>query len=112
MLPLGFLSSVGSLHAIYSTINSTVTLMWIPPFSLDLPGIDVTYCVDVAKHSSLIIHSECEITANKFYYSLPPNGSRGCDQFIFSVISVNVVGNGTSAAIRYSQILMGIILTF
>ncbi len=46
--------------------------------------------------SSLVIHSQCGITDTQYNYTVSPNGI-ACDTYTFTVIPVNVVGNGTSA---------------
>ncbi len=85
--------------------GTTVFLTWTPPFSLDIPRVDpdiTGYCVDVVSStSSAPLHSECNITVTEFTYPLPHRS--WCDEFTFIITPVNIVGNGTSSSLNYSQ---------
>lgn len=91
----GPLSAVGSLTL--SVQNSTIFLNWTAPFTLDINGIDeqpdITYCVNVALSNSTL-YSECGITETEYIYSNTCT-CVGCINVTFTVIPVNVVGNGT-----------------
>ena len=56
--------------------------------------------------SSSTLHSECGITETEYEY--PING--GCNDHMMIVTPLNVVGNGTSASILYSQIVSCMLL--
>ena len=56
------------------------------------------------KSSSFLLHS-CEINETEFSFILPDDN--GCQEYIFIITPVNVVGNGTSATLLYSQVLEG-----
>ncbi len=98
----GLLSAVGSLN-VGSENESTVSLRWTAPFTLDISfrEDDITYCVDVVSSTSL--HSECGINVTEFTYPLPPRS--WCDEYNFTVTPVNLVGNGTRESVDYSQVL-------
>ena len=61
-----FLYFSGPLQRVRKIIRNAGTLSWIPPFSLDLTGVDpdIVYCVEVYNITcgrSLLI-SECDLT--------------------------------------------------
>ncbi len=99
---LGLLPAVGSLIATPILLDSIISLTWIPPFSLDIPGVysDITgYCVGVVNSTSLlVVHSQCGITDTQYNYTVSPR-STPCDTYTFTVTPVNIVGNGTSASV-------------
>ncbi len=98
---VGFLPVVGSLTATPIPVDSIISLTWTPPFSLNIPGVDpdITYCVGVVNStSSLVIHSQCDITDTQYNYTVSPNDIV-CDTYIFTVTPVNIVGNGESASV-------------
>ncbi len=99
---LGLLPAVGSLTAIPIPLDSTISLTWTPPFSLDIPGVDpdiTGYCVGVVNStSSLVIHFQCGITDTQYNYTVLPT-STPCDTYTFTVTPVNIVGHGTSAGV-------------
>ena len=96
---LGLLPAVGSLEL--TILNSSYSLEWIPPFSLDITSVDPDiegYCVDITlPTSSSTPLSQCGITDTHFSYPIAPDS--GCHDYIFTIIPVNVLGNGTSAAV-------------
>ncbi len=96
---VGLLPAVGSLTATPILLDSIISLTWIPPFSLDIPGVDpdiTGYCVGVVNStSSSVIHSQCGITDTQYNYTVSPNCTV-CDTYTFTVTPVNIVGNGTS----------------
>ena len=98
ILNSGLLPAVGSLMLLVQDSRSTITLTWRAPFTLDISRIDPDiegYCVDViSSTSSKTLHSECGITETEFTYPEPP----GCDGYTFTVIPVNIVGNGTTSS--------------
>ena len=98
---VGLLSAVGSLNI--TTLDSTLTLTWTPPFTLDIEAVesDISgYCVDVVNStSSSTLHSECGITETQFSYPIPPDSD--CYVYNFTVTPVNIVGNGTSEIVTY-----------
>ena len=100
----GLLAAVGSPKLRIDT--SAISLTWTPPFSLDITDIDPDiegYCVDVIDtSSSLVVHSECGITETQFSYPIPPNISHSL-YYVFKVIAVNAIGNGTQSVIVYSE---------
>ena len=79
--------------------DSTISLTWTAPFTLDIPGDpDITYCVGVVNStSSSILHSQCGITETGFSFSIPPDSACHNYTFTFTITPVNVVGNGTSS---------------
>ncbi len=94
---LGLLPAVGSLTATPIGIPPGISLTWTPPFSL--PGVEITYCVDVVNPtSSLVIDSQCGITDTQYNYTVFSYGIV-CDTYTFTVTPVNVVGNGTTASV-------------
>ncbi len=100
-IKIGALSGVGFLTKTIS--NTTLTLTWAPPFTLDIIGIypDIAgYCVDVVNAASLAaLHSECNITRNQFTYTIPPKSQ--CYGILFSVTPVNIVGRGQTTMVAY-----------
>ena len=99
--PTGLLDAVGSLEVNMSQ-DSSLSLSWRAPFTLDITGIDpdIQYCVDVMTTTSSLTTWRINIT--EFSYSLPPDNS--ChDYYEFTVTPVNVVGNGTPSSLNYSN---------
>ncbi len=99
---IGLLSAVGSFMLIQR--NLAIALNWTAPHTLDISGVDpdITYCVDVVSStSSATCHSECGIIVTEFTYFLPPRSF--CDEYTFVITPVNIVGNGTSSLLNYSQ---------
>ncbi len=105
---VGLLPAVGSLTATPIPLDSIVSLTWTPPFFLDIPGVDPGYCMGVVNStSSLMIHSQCDITDTQYNYTVSPR-STPCDTYTFTVTPVNIVGNGTSASVTLlSSIIEG-----
>ena len=101
---VGHLSAVGSLHI--TTSNTTLSLTWEPPFTLDITGVDpdiTGYCVDVMNStSSVTLHSQCRITETLFSYPIPENTN--CTVVEFIVTPLNIVGQGESAAESYIRV--------
>ena len=105
----GQLSAVGSLN-VTMVYNSTLSLTWTPPFTLDITDVnpDINgYCVE-ATLLSLTVCSLCGINMNEFNYTLPPDSA--CHTYNFTVVPVNIIGNGTSATVLYSHAKKGIII--
>ena len=75
--------------------DSTISLTWTAPFTLDIRGVDpdITYCVCVT--SSLTLHSQCVITETEYEYPIPPDSA--CHDHMVTVTPVNPAGNGTSS---------------
>ena len=106
---IGLLSAVGDLSA--TALDSTISLTWNPPFTLDITAIDpdITYRVDVINStSSQVIHSQGGITITQYNYttSLSPE-RRACDIFKFTITPVNRVGNGDNSSISKSFLNVG-----
>ena len=58
--------------------DSTISLTWTSPFTLDITGVDpdITYCVGVVNStSSSTLHSQCEITETEYEYPIPPDSA-------------------------------------
>lgn len=95
-----------------SVQDNNVFLSWTPPYTLDIvgEGPDILgYCVDVVDDvSATMLYSECGISATNYSYPLPH--SSACMNFIFTIIPVNVVGNGTAASIIYHTVTRGELL--
>ena len=102
LLFTGLLFAVGSLNITAS--NSTLSLTWEPPFSLDIDGVDTDitgYCVDVINStSSVTVHSQCGINTTMFTYPKPSDTD--CVVYSFSVTPHNIVGAGETATEMYS----------
>ena len=102
---IGLLSTIESLMVIVDDASPTIFLSWTPPFTLDITDVDpdiAGYCVDVVSStSSATLHSECGITVTEFTYPLPLRS--WCDAYTFIVTPVNIVGNGISSSLNYSQ---------
>ena len=98
----GLLSAVGSLNITAS--DSTLSLTWEPPFSLDITNVDpdiTGYCVGVINStSSVTLHSECGINTTMFTYPLS-DGSIHCTVVLFNIVPHNIVGPGDSATKSY-----------
>ncbi len=95
---VGLLPAVGSLTATPIPLDTIISLIWTPPFSL---GLNPGYCVGVGvvnSTSSLVIHSQCGITNTQYNYTVSSR-STPCDTYTFTVTPVNIVGNGTSASV-------------
>ena len=99
---VGLLSAVGSLNITAS--DSTLSLTWEPPFSLDITNVDpdiTGYCVDaINSTSSVTLHSECGINTTMFTYPKPSDTD--CVVYSFSVTPHNVVGAGEITTEVYS----------
>ena len=96
-LTTGLLSAVDSL--MMTVQDSTISLTWTVPFTLDIAAVDpdITYCVCVVNStSSSTLHSQCGITKTEFSFSIPPDTACHNYMFTFTVTPVNGVGNGTS----------------
>ena len=104
LIIIGLLSAVGSLTL---SVQSSWTLTWSPPFTLDINGVDpdiAGYCVDIVNStSSSLLCSECEVNVTEFTYPIPPRS--WCYNYTFTITPVNVVGNGTSSSLNYSTSL-------
>ena len=99
---IGTLAAVGDLSI--SSQNSSITLNWTAPFTLDISEepVDITYTVGVVSPaSSLTVHMEIGVNMTEFSYPLPPD--IGCDNLMFTVIPVNGAGDGISNSISLSQ---------
>lgn len=107
---IGIPSAVRSLNLSLnrSAINRTVVLNWMPPFSLDITGVDpdVTYCVEVVgrpiyraeeRVEERVEESKCRIDVTEFSYPIPLRS--WCYDFSFAVIPSNVVGSGIPTSI-------------
>ena len=97
---VGILSAISLLSIVAS--NSTLSLTWEPPFTLDITAVDpdITYCVDViGSTSSVTLHSQCDITMTEFSYPLPQDAV--CHSYVLSITPVNVVGRGFSNSVSY-----------
>ena len=95
---LGQLSAVGSLKVALQ--NSTLIVTWTAPSVIGIldhePNM-TTYCIEVDSSSSLSeLHSECEINATMFIFTLPPKIF--CQRLTFIVTPQSVAGYGPSRA--------------
>ncbi len=82
--------------------GSTLTYSWIPPETLDIDDQEDIegYCVEVVNSISLVtLHSECNITATNYSYTIPLMS--WCFVPLFTVIPINVVGRGTPSTKSY-----------
>lgn len=92
MIILGRLSYVSSMEI--SSNATAINLTWVPPYSLDITGVDpdFTYIVTVQNITSgQSIATITKITANFTFSLADPNPS---DLFEFVVYAVNAVGIG------------------
>lgn len=99
LLSSGFLSAVGNL-VVNVTDDFIASLTWTAPFSLNItaePDVE-GYCVNINRSSSLF-YLQCGILETSFSYNFPPDS--GCHSYMFTVIPVNVVGNGTGKTIPH-----------
>ena len=98
---IGILSAVDALNITVS--NTTLSLTWEPPFSLDITGEDpdiTGYCLDVVDSiSSVTLHSQCDVTEAEFSYPMPQDAL--CHSYIFTITPVNVVGRGVLRSLSY-----------
>ena len=87
--------------SLYQHENSShITITWIPPTSLDVPGIsydDLTHCVNVSSGGSM--QSFRGITEAEFVYPLPPMS--WCDNITFTVTPENLAGGGPPSETVY-----------
>ena len=110
---IGLLAAVGTPIASPDLLNSTISLSWTPPFSLDITNVDhdITYCVGVDNSTSLVVFSQCGITDTQYDFTVSFS-STPCDNYTFTVTPVNEVGNGTSfnrtllSSIRMGEIMI------
>ena len=97
---LGHLDPVDSMNI--TERNNIITLTWEPPFTLDIPSEDPDirgYCVDIFNSTSnMLIYSECGIITTLFQFT--PKDTV-CHNYTFTIIPVNVVGNGTNNTVLY-----------
>ena len=97
--PLGRLSPVSNLKL--TTSNTTLSLTWEPPFTLDITSVDPDisgYYVEVVAVNLLTsseIYSEYDINGTEFSYPIPQDA--GCDIYFFTITAVNIVGMGEAA---------------
>ena len=100
-LCLGRLSAVGSPNITAS--NSTLSLTWEPPFTLDITNVDpdiTGYCVEVVNFtSSLTLLSQCGITETAFTYPIPPDVN--CHKYEFTIRPLNIAGMGDTATATF-----------
>ncbi len=112
---VGLLPAVGSLTATLIPLDSIISLNWTAPYSLDITSVDPDisgYCVGVVNStSSLVMHSQCNITDTQYNYTVSPNDIV-CDTYTFTVTPVNKVGNGTSASVTRGILPSGEYLSF
>lgn len=89
----------------YTEHNGYLTITWDPPHTLNITGVEpdiAGYCVKVVNSTSReILHFECEITETQFSYPTPPDAD--CHLYVFTVIPVNEVGNGSMSSILYAK---------
>ena len=100
MFTLGLLSIVDALNITVS--NTTLSLTWEPPFTLNINGVDpdITYCVDVVDStSSTTLRSECGITETEFTH--PLLDAVCYSSLLLTVTPVNVVGRGAPSSVSY-----------
>ena len=78
--------------------DSTLSLTWEPPFTLDITGEDpdITYCVDVVD-----LLSQCGITESEFTYPLLDAICQGYSILNFTITPVNVVSEGAPSSVSY-----------
>ena len=97
------LDLLGVVSSISLTVkNSTITLNWLSPFSLDIYNVDpdITYCVNVLNSTThTVVDSQCGITETEYEYPVPPDAI--CHIYLFTVTPINVVGNGTTNFFSY-----------
>ena len=97
---IGFLAAVRNLtvHSQWSSI----LLIWTPPFSLDITGVDPDfwYCVKVYNISEgrAPLSTNCSVYEPQFCFTAMNHSSR--DLFEFRVFAVNAVGNGTLTSVN------------
>ena len=87
-------------------------LTWTSPFTFNLqisPPF-ILYCIDVWKTRGLpkkyneLIYSICDWENLTFAYNFSRVEFTGCDKLVFTIIPVNLVGNGTSASVNGPQL--------
>ena len=99
---VGILSAISLLSITAS--NSTLSLTWEPPFTLDITGVDpdITYCVNViVSTSSAALHSLCDITMTEFSYPLPQDAVCHSYVYVLTITPVTVVGRGAPSSVSY-----------
>ena len=86
-----------------STGRFTIHLNWIPPFTLNITGIepDLWYIVEITNvtdpnNPNGIPCGECPLFYPWYNFILMDNGSV-CDLFEFRVVPVNQAGNGSAS---------------
>ena len=100
MVTVGLLSAVDAVNIMAS--NTTLSLTWEPPFTLDITGVDtdITYCVDVVNStSSATLHSQCGIDETEFSYPVPQDAV--CHSYVLTTTPINVVGTGAPSSVLY-----------
>ena len=106
---LGLLEAVGTLMIF--TEGSSISISWTHPFTLDISRVDpdiTGYCINIISTTSLLnLNSQCGINVTEFHYTLPPDSA--CHIYNFTIVPVNIVGNGTADTRMYSQADEGIV---
>lgn len=96
--------SLGNVEDLTLRINgSDIIITWTPPPSLDvmeIPDDDLSFLITVTNATSQsTIQSVRGVTENEFVYPIPTN--YWCTVIVFTVIPVNLAGNGTPSEIDY-----------
>ena len=108
----GLLEAVGSVLVLNK--NSSITISWSAPFSLDVTGVDpdiwyslhvLVYNVTDENNPTVIICTDC-INITETHYTFTPDYLLSpCHVYNFSVIPLNGVGQGEST--NHSTFLHG-----
>ena len=98
ILTAGLLAGVGDLNAVKILSPSSVLLTWTPPYTLDNVPISGYNVTTTRVHSGEVTH--CIYNGANTTLSL----SNTCEDYIFSVVAINAVGNGSPSTVTVNYL--------
>ena len=90
-------------HLYFDSNDSSLTISWTPPFSLDVTGVDpdIWYSVFIydltdENNPTAILCTDC-INITETHYTFAPDHLSPCHVYNFSVIPLNGAGRGNAS---------------